>query len=413
MPHRVVVTGVGIVSPVGTGKEAFWKAITSGESGIRRIAKFDPAMYSSQVAGEVSGFDPSVFFDAKEARHLDPFCQYAIAAAEMAFEDANLKVGVYDPVQAGAVVGSGTGGLTTMENALRTLIAEGPRRISPFTVPMMIENLAAGNISIKFNLKGPNMCIITACATGTHSIGEAFRIIKRGEAKMMVAGGAEAPITPLGLGSFCAVKALTSRNDMPEKASRPFEKDRDGFVIAEGCGILILENLKDALRRNAPIYAEISGYGLTADAFHITAPDETGDGAARAMQGALDEAGMRPEEVDYINAHGTSTLYNDRIETLAIKTVFKDHAYKVKVSSTKSMTGHLLGAAGGLEGVVSTLVVKDGIIPPTINYDNKDPDCDLDYVPNKSVKQDVRAVMSNSFGFGGQNAVLVFKKPEM
>lgn len=410
MPHRVVVTGVGIVSPVGTGKETFWKAITSGESGIRRITKFDPSAYSSQVAGEVEGFDPSDFFDVKEARHLDPFCQYALAAAGMAFEDSGLKQGVYDPVESGAVVGSGTGGLTTMENALRTLMADGPRRISPFTVPMMIENLAAGNISIKFGLKGPNMCIITACATGTHSIGEAFRIIKRGEAKMMVTGGAEAPITPLGLGSFCAVKTLTSRNDEPERASRPFDKERDGFVIGEGCGILILENLEDALKRNASIYAEITGYGLSADAYHITAPDTSGDGAARAMQGALDEAGMKPDEIDYINAHGTSTLYNDSIETLAIKRVFGDHAYRIKVSSTKSMTGHLLGAAGGLEGVVSTMTVKTGVIPPTINYENPDPDCDLDYVPKKSVKQDVDAVMSNSFGFGGQNAVLVFRK---
>lgn len=406
---RVVITGIGVVSPVGSGKSAFWDGLSSGKSGIRQITKFDTDGFASQIAGELVDFDPADFFSPKEARRLDPFCQYALAAAQMAFEDAKLPKDDIDPYSSGAIVGSGTGGLTTMEDAVRILVKDGPRRISPFTVPMMISNMAAGQISIHYGLKGPNTCVVTACATGSHSIGEAFRIVKRGEADMMIAGGAEAPITPLGVSSFCAMKALSTRNQEPQKASRPFDNERDGFVIAEGCGLVILESLPHAQERGVPIYAEVIGYGLSADAYHISAPDTSGEGAAAAMTGALKEAGVSLRDVDYINAHGTSTKYNDKIETLAIKKVFKKQAYELKVSSTKSMTGHQLGAAGGVEAVAAVLVLENNCIPPTINYENPDPECDLDYVPNKAVFQKVDIVMTNSFGFGGQNAVLLIK----
>lgn len=412
MSLRVVITGIGVISPVGSGKSAFWDGLSSGKSGIRQITKFDSDGFASKIAGELVDFDPADFFSSKEARRLDPFCQYALAAAQMAFEDAKLPKDDIDPYSSGAMVGSGTGGLTTMEDAVRILVKDGPRRISPFTVPMMISNMAAGQISIYYGLKGPNTCVVTACATGSHSIGEAFRIVKRGEADMMIAGGAEAPITPLGVSSFCAMKALSTRNQEPQKASRPFDNERDGFVIAEGCGLVILESLSHARERGASIYAEVIGYGLSADAYHISAPDISGEGAAAAMTGALKEAGISPRDVDYINAHGTSTKYNDKIETLAIKKVFDKQAYELKVSSTKSMTGHQLGAAGGVEAVAAVLILENNCIPPTINYENPDPECDLDYVPNKAVFQQVDMVMTNSFGFGGQNAVLLIKRFE-
>ncbi len=412
MSLRVVITGIGVISPVGSGKSAFWDGLSSGKSGIRQITKFDSDGFASKIAGELVDFDPADFFSSKEARRLDPFCQYALAAAQMAFEDAKLPKDDIDSYSSGAIVGSGTGGLTTMEDAVRILVKDGPRRISPFTVPMMISNMAAGQISIYYGLKGPNTCVVTACATGSHSIGEAFRIVKRGEADMMIAGGAEAPITPLGVSSFCAMKALSTRNQEPQKASRPFDNERDGFVIAEGCGLVILESLSHARERGASIYAEVIGYGLSADAYHISAPDISGEGAAAAMTGALKEAGISPRDVDYINAHGTSTKYNDKIETLAIKKVFDKQAYELKVSSTKSMTGHQLGAAGGVEAVAAVLILENNCIPPTINYENPDPECDLDYVPNKAVFQQVDMVMTNSFGFGGQNAVLLIKRFE-
>lgn len=410
MPERVVITGLGTVSPVGTGVDKTWKTLIGGVSGITRLTKVDPDNMASQIAGEVNDFDPADFFDVKEARRLDPYCQYALASADMAFTDAGLKAGDYVPERAGAIIGSGVGGIHTMENAEHILAESGPRRISPFTVPMMIGNMAAGNVSIKYGLKGPNMMIATACATGTHSIGEAFHIIRRGEADLMAAGGTEAPLTELGVSSFCAIKTLSTSNDEPTKASRPFDAKRNGFVISEGCGLVVMESLTNALKRGAKIYAEVAGYGLSADAYHITSPSLDGDGAIRAMNGALKDAGMLPTDIDYINAHGTSTELNDKIETLAIKQVYGDYARKVKISSTKSMTGHLLGAAGGLEAIVCVKVIDDGVIPPTINYENPDPECDLEYVPNKAIKQEVATVMSNSFGFGGQNAVLVFKK---
>ena len=410
MERRVVVTGLGIISPLGIGIKENWQALCEGRSGIGPITRFDTTEYETKIAGEVKNFDPTSFLDRKEARKMDPFIHYALAAGIMAMEDSHLKIDQSNAERVGVLVGAGLGGLTTIEKYHSILLKEGPKKISPFFIPMLIVNLAPGQISIFFGAKGPNSSVVTACATGNHSIGEAYKIIQRGDADAMIAGGAESTITPLAIGGFNAMKALSTRNEEPQKASRPFEKDRDGFVIAEGAGILILEELSHAVKRNATIHAEIIGYGCNADAYHIAAPSPNGEGAARCMEIALHDAGIPCSEVDYVNAHGTSTPLNDLAETIAMKTVFKGHTKKLMVSSTKSMTGHLLGASGGVEAVFTILTMKEGIVPPTINYEVPDPECDLDYVPNVARKAKVRVAMSNSFGFGGTNAALVFKE---
>jgi len=408
--RRVVVTGLGIISPLGIGIKENWQALCEGRSGIGPITRFDTTEYETKIAGEVKNFDPTSFLDRKEARKMDPFIHYALASGIMAMEDSHLKIDQSNAERVGVLVGAGLGGLTTIEKYHSILLKDGPKKISPFFIPMLIVNLAPGQISIFFGAKGPNSSVVTACATGNHSIGEAYKIIQRGDADAMIAGGAESTITPLAIGGFNAMKALSTRNEEPQKASRPFEKDRDGFVIAEGAGILILEELSHAVKRNATIHAEIIGYGCNADAYHIAAPSPNGEGAARCMEIALKAAGIPYSEVDYINAHGTSTPLNDLSETMAMKTVFKEQVKKLMVSSTKSMTGHLLGASGGVEAVFTILTIKEGIVPPTINYEVPDPECDLDYVPNVARKAKVRVAMSNSFGFGGTNAALVFKE---
>jgi len=410
--RRVVVTGLGMVSPLGTGVEKSWQALVQGKSGVAKITKFDPTGFDTQIAAEVKDFVPENFIDKKEMKRMDIFIQYAMASAVMAMEDAQLKITPANADRVGVVVGAGLGGLTTIEAFHKTLLERGPGRISPFFIPMLIVNEAPGQISMRFGAKGPNASMVTACATGNHNIGDAWRMIQRGDADAIIAGGVEATITPLAVSGFNAMKALSTRNEEPEKASRPFDKNRDGFVMGEGAGIIILEELTGALDRGAKIYAEIVGYGLTGDAYHITAPSPDGEGAARCMQMALASGGIAPEQVDYINAHGTSTYYNDIYETIAIKTVFKEHAKKLPISSTKSMTGHLLGGAGGVEAIFTILTLCQGIIPPTINYETPDPDCDLDYVPNVARKADVRLALTNSFGFGGTNAVLAFKRFE-
>ena len=412
MRRRVVVTGMGMVSPLGTGVDKTWQALIQGKSGVARITKFDPTGFDTQIAAEVKDFVPENFMDKKELRRTDIFIQYAMASATLALEDSQLKITPANADRVGVVVGAGLGGLTTIEAYHRVLLEKGPSRISPFFIPMLIVNEAPGQISMRFGAKGPNTSVVTACATGNHNIGDAWRIIERGDADAVIAGGVEATITPLAVSGFNAMKALSTRNQEPEKASRPFDKNRDGFVIGEGSGIIILEELQQALDRGAKIYAEIIGYGLTGDAYHITAPAPEGEGAARCMAMTLKSAGIQPEEVDYINAHGTSTEYNDLYETMAIKTVFKEHAKKLAISSTKSMIGHLLGGAGGVEAIFTILTICQGIIPPTINYETPDPGCDLDYVPNIARKTEVRVALSNSFGFGGTNAVLAFKKFE-
>ena len=412
MRRRVVVTGMGMVSPLAIGVEETWQALIQGKSGVARITKFDPTGFDTQIAAEVKNFAPENFMDKKDIRRMDIFIQYAVAAATLALEDAQLKITPVNADRVGVVVGAGLGGLTTLEAFHKVLLEKGPGRISPFFIPMLIVNEAPGQISMRFGAKGPNTSVVTACATGNHNIGDAWRIIQRGDADAVIAGGVEATITPLAVAGFNAMKALSTRNDEPEKASRPFDKDRDGFVMGEGSGIIILEELQQALDRGAKIYAEIIGYGLTGDAYHITAPAPEGEGAARCIAMALKSAGIEPEEVDYINAHGTSTDYNDLYETMAIKTVFQEHAKKLAVSSTKSMIGHLLGGAGGVEAIFTVLTICRGIIPPTINYQTPDPGCDLDYVPNVARKASVRVALSNSFGFGGTNAVLAFKKFE-
>jgi 3-oxoacyl-[acyl-carrier-protein] synthase II len=409
----VVVTGIGVIAPNGIGKESFWSSIISGKSGISRITHFDPADFPSQIAGEVRDFEPNDYFEKKELRRLDRFSQFGIVATQMAVEDSKLKLDEGDLAsKVGVIVGSGIGGLATLEREHKVLLEKGVRRVSPFLIPMMIANMAAGNISLYFGLKGISYCPVSACSSSAHAIGEAFEAIKRGQCEIVIAGGAEAAITPLSVAGFSALRALSTRNDEPEKASRPFDKDRDGFVIGEGAGILILEDSERALSRGAHIYCEVVGYGATSDAYHITAPDPEAEEAARAMKLALEEASISPQDVNYINAHGTSTPYNDEFETLAIKKVLKDHAYSVAISSTKSMTGHLLGAAGGLEAAVCALSIDSGIAPPTINLDNPDPQCDLDYVPHNSRKMEIKVALSNSLGFGGHNVCLAFKKWE-
>ncbi len=412
MRRRVVITGLGMVSPLGIGVEKTWQALVQGKSGVVRITKFDPTGFDTQIAAEVKDFVPENFMEKKEIKRMDIFIQYAMASAMMAMEDAQLPITPQNADRVGVVVGAGLGGLTTIESFHKVLMEKGPGRISPFFIPALIVNEAPGQISIRFGAKGPNYSVVTACATGNHNIGDAWRMIQRGDADAIIAGGVEATITPLAVSGFNAMKALSTRNHEPEKASRPFDKDRDGFVMGEGCGIIILEEMNQALDRGAKIYAEIIGYGLNGDAYHITAPAPDGEGAARCMAMALKSAGISPEEVDYINAHGTSTDYNDLYETMAIKAVFKEHAKKLAVSSTKSMTGHLLGGAGGVEAIFTVLTIHRGVIPPTINYDIPDPECDLDYVPNVARMADVRVALSNSFGFGGTNAVLIFKKFE-
>lgn len=407
---RVVVTGIGIVSPIGIGVDENWKAICQGKSGIGPITRFDASGFASRIAGEVKGFNPEDFLDKKEIKKMDVFIHYALAAGMMALKDSQLTIDEGNADRVGVLVGSGLGGLSTIEKYYDILQKQGPKKVSPFFIPMLIVNLAPGQISIYFGARGPNSSVVTACATGNHSIGEAFRIIQRGDADAMIAGGAESTITPLAVAGFCAMRALSTRNDEPERASRPFEKDRDGFIIAEGAGVLILEDLESARKRRAEIYAEIIGFGCNADAYHISAPSPNGIGASRCMEVAMKDAGISYDEVDYVNAHGTSTPLNDMSETKAMKTVFKDHAKKLAVSSTKSMTGHLLGAAGGVEAVYSLLAIKHGVIPPTVNYENPDPECDLDYVPNVPRESKIKTVMSNSFGFGGTNATLIFKK---
>lgn len=410
MKKRVVVTGLGAVTPLGIGVEKTWSALCEGKSGIDKISSFDATNFQTQIAGEVKGFNPEDFLDKKQVRRMDKFVHYALASAIIAVEDSKLNVADQNAERIGVIVGTGLGGLSTLEKNHTLLLKSGPRKISTFFIPMLIANMASGQIAIHFGMKGPNICVVTACAAGSHAIGDSYKLIQGGGVDIMITGGTEATITPLNMAGFNAMKALSTRNDEPEKASRPFDKDRDGFVAAEGSGIIVLEEMEFALKRGAEIYGEIIGYGLSGDGYHMTAPDPQGEGAARCMRMALDDAGISPDEIDYINAHGTSTLLNDTIETMAIKAVFNHHSKKVPVSSTKSMTGHLLGAAGGIEAIFSILAIRDGIIPPTINYQTPDPDCDLDYVPNIARKADVKMAISNSFGFGGTNATLVFKE---
>jgi 3-oxoacyl-[acyl-carrier-protein] synthase II len=409
--RRVVITGVGAVSPLGTGNAANWDALVKGQSGIGLITRFDASDMPVKVAGEVKGFNAEDFIDKKEIKKMDLFIQYAMGAAHFAMEDSGLVINEENAERVGVLVGAGLGGLPTIEKYHDVLRESGHRKITPFFIPMLIINLAPGHISIKYGAKGPNLSSVSACATGTHSIGDAFHMIARGDADAMIAGGTESVVTPLGIGGFAVMKALTdSRNDNPARASRPFDKSRDGFVLAEGAGIVVMEEYESAKKRGAKIYAEVVGYGLTGDAYHMTAPSPGGEGAARCMKMALKNAGVNPEQVNYINAHGTSTPFNDLNESLAIKSVFGDHAYKLMVSSTKSMTGHLLGAAGGLEAVFCCMAMDKSVAPPTINYEEPDPECDLDYVPNTARDASIEYSMSNSLGFGGTNATLLFRK---
>jgi 3-oxoacyl-[acyl-carrier-protein] synthase II len=407
---RVVVTGMGALTPFGEGVDLFWESLCAGRSAVGPITHFDTTEFETKIAAEVRDFDPGKYLSHKEARKVDPFAQYALAASSMALEDSGLIIEGEMAERVGVIIGAGLGGLTTIEEFYDVLRAKGPRRVSPFYIPKLIANMAPGYISMFFGLKGPNECVVTACASGTHSIGNAFRTIQRGDALAMLCGGAEATITPMGVSGFTAMRALSTRNEEPEKASRPFEFNRDGFVIGEGAGILILEDLQNALDRDARIYAEVTGFGMTADAYHITAPSPDGDGAARCMKMAIDDAGMDPGEVAYVNAHGTSTKYNDLMETLAIKTVFGEKAHQIPVSSIKSMIGHLLGAAGAVEAISTIKTIETDRIPPTINYEVPDPECDLDYVPNEARDTVVDAALSNNFGFGGTNASLLLKK---
>jgi 3-oxoacyl-[acyl-carrier-protein] synthase II len=409
--RRVVVTGLGLVTPLGIGVEKTWKALCAGQSGIRRITKFDPAEYACQIAGEVVEFDPAVYVEKKEIKKMDTFIHFAVAASQMAVDDAGLKITEENMDRVGVYIGAGIGGLPAIEQYHTVLRDRGPDRVSPFFIPMVIINLASGQVAMRFGARGPNSCAVTACATGNHCIGDAFRIIQRGEADVMLAGGTEATITPLAVAGFSAAKALSRRNHEPARASRPFDRDRDGFVLGEGAGVVVLEERETAIRRGARIYAELAGYAMTSDAYHITAPPEDGEGAVRCMRLALADADVAREDVGYINAHGTST-FADKVETHAIKQVFGEAAYRIPVSSTKSMTGHLLGAAGGVEAVFSVLAIHRSMVPPTTNQDNPDPECDLDYVPGHARPASVGVALSNSFGFGGVNACLVFKRSD-
>ncbi len=408
--RRVVVTGIGMVTPIGSDKEEFWQSLVNGRSGIQRVTGFDVSNYPCQIAGEVPDFDPARYIEKREARKMDRFTQFGAAAALMAWQDAGLDQGEIDRDSAGVIVGSGIGGIKTIEEQYSLLMEKGPRRVSPFLVPALIANMAAGYISIILRLRGPNSTVVTACASSNHAVGDAFHVIRRGEAEVMVAGGAEAAISHTAFAGFCAARAFSTRNDDPVRASRPFDRERDGFVMGEGSGIVILESLDHALQRGAHIYAEIAGYGMSGDAYHITAPDPEGTGACLSMQRALESAGLEPGAVDYINAHGTSTEYNDRIETLAIKKTFGEHAAGLAVSSTKSMTGHLLGAAGAVELIATLLCMEHQMAHPTINYEFPDPDCDLDYVPNRARALKIDVALNNSFGFGGTNATLAVKR---
>jgi len=410
--RRVVVTGVGLVSPLGIGTEQTWQGLLAGRSGAGPITLFDASLHSTRFACEVKGFDPLAWLEKKDVKKVDRFMQFAIAASDLAMKDAAFAVLPSEAGRVGVFIGSGIGGFATIEREHEALLKGGPRKISPFFIPAAIINLASGWVSIRTGAKGPNSATATACASGAHALGDSFRLIQRGDADAMIAGGSEAAITPLGVGGFCSMRALSTRNDAPEKASRPFDRDRDGFVIGEGSGILVLEELEHARRRGARIYAEIVGYGTSGDAYHITAPSEDGDGAVRVMRATLEDAGVEPSVVDYINVHGTSTPRGDAVETVATKTVFGDHARRLALSSTKSMTGHLLGASGGLEAGITALALRDQVLPPTINHDNPDPECDLDCVPNQARKAEVRYAISNSFGFGGTNGALLFKRFE-
>jgi 3-oxoacyl-[acyl-carrier-protein] synthase II len=409
MSERVVITGMGVMTSLGQDLDTFWGNLLEGKSGVGEIELFDVTEYPTRIAAEIKNFNHDRFFDKKEARRMDRFVQFAVSASLMALEDARLNVKEdTDPERVGVYVGSGIGGLSTWEEQHKILLEKGPKRVSPFFIPMMIANMASGQISMMTGAKGPNSTAVTACATGTHSIGDSYKMIQRGDADVMICGGAEATITPTGVAGFCALRAMSTRNDEPTRASRPFDTDRDGFVMGEGSGVLILESLEHAKKRGARIYGEVIGYGMSGDAHHMTEPDP--DGAARCMAKAIKDAGITPDQIDYVNAHGTSTPVGDRSETTAIKKAFGDHAYKLAISSTKSMTGHLLGAAGGVEALICGLALKNGIIPPTINLENQDPLCDLDYVPNTPRKVDLQIVMSNSFGFGGHNATIILKK---
>jgi 3-oxoacyl-[acyl-carrier-protein] synthase II len=408
--RRVVITGMGLVTPLGTGVQTTWDALVKGESGIGHITSFDTSDYSCHIAGEVRDFDPLVYVDKKDVKRIDRFAQFALASATMAFDMAALSLSEAQAHRYGCLLGVGFGGMATLERNHTALLRAGPQRISPFFVPMLIANMASGHVCMRFGLRGPNSCVTTACAAGTHAIGEAYKIIQRGDADVMLSGGCEAAITPLGLGGFCAMRALSTRNDAPQQASRPFDKARDGFVMGEGAGVLVLEELQQARQRGATIYAEVVGYGMSADAYHMTQPDPEARGVTLCMQQALHDAALAPDAVGYINAHGTSTLYNDKYETLAVKKVFGEHAYRVAISSTKSMTGHLLGGAGGIEGVFTTLALHHGMLPPTINWETPDEDCDLDYIPQVARALPVQVAMSTSLGFGGTNACVVFKK---
>lgn len=410
MNRRVVITGIGTVSPIGTGKDEFFSSLKEGKSGVSEITKFDTGDIPVKIAAEVKDFNAEDFMSKKDAKRMDLFSQYAVAAALLAIDDSELDLESIDKERFGVIIGSGIGGMATFEDQMDLYRKKGARRVSPFFIPMMIINMASGHIGIQFGAKGPNETVVTACASSTHALGDAFEVIRRGDADILVSGGTEASITEMAISGFASMKALSTRNGEPEKASRPFDRDRDGFVMGEGAGMMILEELEHAKKRGAKIYAEVVGYGMSCDANHITTPAENGEGANRAMRLALKKAGLEPEDIDYINAHGTSTHYNDLYETAAIKDLFGDHAYKLKISSSKSMTGHLLGAAGGIEACVCALAVSNDFIPPTINYENKDEECDLDYVPNKGINQEVNYALSNSMGFGGQNASIILAK---
>ena len=410
MKRRVVITGLGIVSPIGNGKDNYWQALQSGRSGVTEITSFDASAYTSRIAGVVQNFDLTPYISKKDIKRSDRFTQFAVVAARMAFEDSGLDSATMDPYRAGSIIGSGIGGIHTIEKEHQVLIKDGPSRVSPFFIPMIIVNMASGMAGINLGLKGPNSCSVTACASGNHCIGEALRIIQHGYAEIMFAGGSEAAISPMGIGGFCAARALSTRNDDPKKASRPFDAQRNGFVMAEGSGIILLEEYEHAKQRGAEIYAEVIGYGMSCDAYHMTAPNPNGEGAIRCMQETLKDASINPEDVAYINAHGTSTMLNDAMETKAIKAVFGERAKKIAISSTKSMTGHMLGAAGGAELAATVLSLSNNLVAPTINYEYPDPNCDLDYVPNKAREVEIDIAISNSFGFGGHNATIAIKK---